>query len=90
MTRADTEQVQACLHVMPQFAYVQQPSRWNVYQLSETSPRIAFAGCITSYDEARRLAAKAHQPLQIAGDAWRQLVAARRAPRKPPKDAKIT
>ena len=90
MTRADTKQAQAYLHVMAQFESGQQLSRWNVFQLSDTSPRITFVGTIASYDEARRLAAKAAQPLQIAAGAWQQMVAAGRAPRKPPKDATIT
>lgn len=90
MTGADTTQAQACLHVMAQFENRTMPPRWNVFQLSDTSPRIAFAGTIGSYHDARRLAAKADQPLQIAAAAWEQMVAAGRAPRKRPKDATIT
>lgn len=90
MTRADTTAAQAYLHVMAQFENGAMPPRWNVFQLSDTSPRITFAGSIGSYYDARRLAAKADQPVQIAAAAWEQMVAAGRVPRKPPKDATIT
>ena len=91
MTRADTTQAQqAHLHVMAQFENRTMPPRWNVFQLSDTSPRITFVGSIGSYYDARRLAAKADQPLQIAAAAWEQMIAAGRAPRNPPKDATIT
>jgi hypothetical protein len=90
MTRADTTQTRTYLHVMAQFENGQAPRRWNVFQLSDTSPRITFAGSIASYRDARRLAAKAEQPLQIAAAAWEQMVAAGCAPRKAPKDATIT
>ena len=91
MACADTTQTpQAYLHVMAQVENGTMPPRWNVFQLSDTSPPITFAGSVGSCYDARRLAAKADQPLQIAAAAWEQMVAAGRAPRKPPKDATIT
>jgi tRNA-dihydrouridine synthase len=90
MTRTEASQAQGYLHVMTQYENGHQVQRWNVYQLSDASPRITLAGSVTSYDDARRLAAKSGRPLQIAAGAWHQMVAAGRAPRKPPKDATIT
>lgn len=49
-----------------------------------------LAGWVTSYNDARRLAARAGQRLQIAAAAWRQVAAAGQAPPKPLKDARLT
>lgn len=63
--------------------------RWNVFQVSDQSPRITLAGSVESCDQARRLAARQQRPLRIARQAWEQMLAAGVAPRRMPGDITI-
>jgi hypothetical protein len=84
-----TNRANCVLHVMPQYETNAPPHRWNVYQLSDVSPRIMLVGSVNSCDEARRLASR-ERPLRIAEGAWRQMLAVGAAPRKTPKDVMIS
>ncbi len=90
MNDDQTNQANGYLHVMPQYVTDPRPHRWNVYQLSDQSPRITLVGSVASCDEARNLAAHDHQPLRIAEQAWRQMLAAGAAPPKTPNDVTIS
>ena len=58
--------------------------QWNVFQLSDKSPRIALAGTVVSCEQARQLAAKTKRPLRISRRAWEQMLAAGVAPERTP------
>ncbi len=89
MKEDEKNRVNGYLHVVPQYEHDAPPRRWNVFQLSEESPRITLVGSVASCDEARRLASHDKRPLRIAEGAWRQMLAAGVAPRKTPKDVTI-
>ncbi|HEY7049724.1 MAG TPA: hypothetical protein VH373_21080 [Jatrophihabitantaceae bacterium] len=71
------------LQVMPFYAAAGAP-HWNVFQVSEESPRITLAGTVTTCEQARRMAARNQWPLRIAQQAWQQMVAAGVAPNRAP------
>lgn len=76
------------LQVMPFYANAGAP-HWNVFQVSEQSPRITLAGTVTTCDQARRMAANNRRPLRIAQQAWQQMIAAGVAPDGAPEGLTI-
>jgi hypothetical protein len=78
------------LQVMPRFETDARSRRWNVYQVSDESPRITLAGSVNSFKEAQSLAARHNRPLRIAERAWHQMRAANVAPKTVPDDVTIT
>jgi hypothetical protein len=80
------QDVPAHLQVMPRYRDSQ---RWNVYRLVDDPPTIRLAASVSSYDEAKRRAARGGEPLWFAGKAWQEMVGAGVAPRAVPQDVTI-
>ena len=78
----------AYLHVMAY--YDGHGPQWNVFQISDESPRIALAGTVDSCEQARQLAAKVKRPLRISRRAYEQMLAAGVAPQRTPDGITIT
>lgn len=66
------------LHVMAHYGW--HGSRWNVFQISDQSPRVSLAGSIDSCEQACNLAAGKKRPLRISRQAWQQMLDAGVAP----------
>jgi hypothetical protein len=62
---------------------------WNVFLVSDESPRITLAGSVDSCDQARHLAARQKRPLRITRRAWEQMLAAGVAPARAPDGVAI-
>ena len=75
------------LQVMAQ--YEGRGAHWNVFQVSDQSPRITLAGSVDSCEQARRLATRAKRPLRISPQAWQQMLAAGVAPAQTPEGVTI-
>ena len=80
----------AYLQLMPRFPTGAGSARWHVFQVSAEPPRITRVGSVSSFTEARALAAKHKRPLRIAAQAWRQMLDARVAPKTVPDDVTLT
>jgi hypothetical protein len=77
----------AYLHVTAHYDW--DGSRWNVFQVSDQSPRVTLAGSIESYGQARRLAVRQKRPLRISRQAWEQMLDAGVAPTGIPEGVTI-
>lgn len=87
---ANSDETSAYLHVVAYYAGISVQPRWNVFQVADESPRISLAGTVTTYEQARRLAAHDKRPLRISHAAWRQMIDAGVAPNNPPSGITIT
>jgi len=58
--------------------------RWNVFQLSDQSPRIARDRTVVSCEQTRQLAARKKRALRISHRALEQMLAAGVAPERTP------
>ena len=76
----------AYLHVMARY---KDTEKWHIFRVSDEPPRIAPAFSVMSYDEAKREAMRARQPLRFAVRAWQQMVDAGVAPRRVPDQVTI-
>jgi len=77
------------LQVMPRYDAGPGERRWNVFRVSDRSPRITLAGTVTSCEDARRLAAHDKLPVRIAPPAWQQMLTAGVAPTTAPSGITI-
>lgn len=82
-----TDDGNAYLHVMAHYGW--NGSRWNVFQVSDQSPRVSLAGSIDSCEQARELAIQKKRPLRISRQAWQQMLAAGVAPAAVPEGVAI-
>jgi hypothetical protein len=89
-TKVNSDKTTAYLHVVAYYAGISVQPRWNVFQMADQSPRISLAGTVTTYEQARHLAAHDKQPLRISQAAWRQMIEAGVAPSNPPSGITIT
>jgi hypothetical protein len=90
MSKAKSDETSAYLHVVAYYAGISAQPRWNVFQMADESPRISLAGTVTTYEQARHLAAHDKRPLRISQAAWRQMIEAGVAPDNPPNGITIT
>ncbi len=74
------------LHLMPRYAA---DPRWDVFEISDESPRIRFAESVTCYLDAHKLPARDQRPLRIAEQAWQQMLDAGVAPQTKPDDVTL-
>lgn len=84
------DQASGYLYVMPRYERGPESRQWNVFLLLDESPRISLAGSVTSAAQALQLASNHKRPLEIASQAWQQMVVAGVAPREVPNDVTIT
>ncbi len=77
------DDTQIYLHVMPHYPGGQ---IWNAFRVCDDPPAVAPDETVASYKEASERAARSHQHLRYAKEAWRQMVAAGVAPEKVPDD----
>jgi hypothetical protein len=75
------------LHVTAHYGWHR--SRWNVFQISDQSPRVSLAGSIDSCEQACNLAAGKKRPLRISQQAWQQMLNAGVAPPGIPRGVTI-